>query len=161
WRSCVNREVGALSPPGRQAPIPRTVAPPAPYRPPPSRNAPPVTTPAAVSLPDWQGPRPPMPSSSAMQDLSPQEIFRTVEPSVYIIRAARTAEEIDQDEGTLGSAVAISTDMALTNCHVIENQSVIRVGATKQVSMPATVARADRRGDRCLLKVDGKLHPVS
>jgi S1-C subfamily serine protease len=102
-----------------------------------------------------------MPANYTEQELTPQEIFHLVAPSVYLVIAGRTAEDIDQGEGFLGSAVAISPDTALTNCHVIESQSVIRVVATKQKPLVATVAHADRRGDRCFLKVEGKISPIS
>jgi S1-C subfamily serine protease len=101
-----------------------------------------------------------MPANYATRDLTAHEIFRIVEPSVYLVRIGRTAEEIDRGEGFLGSTVAVSEDTALTNCHVIEGQAVIRVVAG-QKQLAATVALADRSSDRCFLKVEGKLVPIS
>jgi Trypsin-like peptidase domain/Trypsin len=110
-----------------------------------------------IRLPGWTGERPPMPVNYAAQDLSAQEIFRTVAPSVYLIVAGRTRE------ANIGSAVAVAADTALTNCHVIENQASIMVldEATKQ-PLKANVSSADRSSDRCFLKVDGgSLNPIA
>ena len=102
-----------------------------------------------------------MPSEHADQDLTAQDVFRLVAPSVYVVRAGRTEEDIERGQAYLGSAVAISSDTALTNCHVIGKQSVIRVIVSKDKSLPANVAHADQRTDRCLLKAGGKLNPIS
>jgi S1-C subfamily serine protease len=110
-----------------------------------------------IRLPGWSGKRPPMPVNYVSQDLSAQEIFRIVAPSVYLIMAGRARE------ANIGSAVAVAADTALTNCHVIENQALIMVldEATTQ-PLKAGVSSADRSSDRCFLKVDGgSLNPIA
>ena len=102
-----------------------------------------------------------MPANYSARELTPQEIFRAVSPSVYLVVAAQTTGAIGGGETHIGSAVAISDDKALTNCHVIENQPVIRIVETKQKVLKATVERADRATDRCFLKVEGRLNPIS
>lgn len=52
---------------------------------------------------------------------------------------------------SIGSAVAVSPDTLLTNCHLVrdtDNLTLLRVGR----SMPARVVAADPEGDRCVLK---------
>ena len=110
-----------------------------------------------IRLPGWTGKRPPMPVNYASQDFNAQEIFRIVAPSVYFIVAGTTRE------ASIGSAVAVAADTALTNGHVIENQTLIMVldEATKE-PLKASVSSADRSSDRCFLKVDGgSLNPIA
>jgi S1-C subfamily serine protease len=102
-----------------------------------------------------------MPVNYVTKELTPQEIFRIVSPSVYVVRSGSTEFAIEEGEGFLGSAVAISRDVALTNCHVIENQPVIRIVDNNRKPMIAVLAQADKRSDRCLLRVDGVLNPVT
>jgi S1-C subfamily serine protease len=110
-----------------------------------------------IRLPGWwTGKRPPMPMNYASQDFNAQEIFRIVAPSVYFIVSGTTRE------ASIGSAVAVAADTALTNCHVIENQALIMVldeGTTERLK--ARVSNADRSSDRCFLKIDGSLNPIA
>jgi S1-C subfamily serine protease len=98
-----------------------------------------------------------MPVNYVAQDLNAKEIFRVVAPSVYLIIAGRTRE------ANIGSAVAVATDTALTNCHVIENQPLIMVlDETTTQPLKASVSSADRSSDRCFLKVEGgSLNPIA
>jgi hypothetical protein len=110
----------------------------------------------------WEGPRPPMPTSYANRELTPQEIFRAVAPSVYLVIAGRSVDAIRQGDGVLGSAVAVSADSAITNCHVIENLEVITlVDESADKYFKARAALAHRPTDRCFLKVDGTLNPIA
>jgi Trypsin-like peptidase domain/Trypsin len=113
-----------------------------------------------IRLPGWTGERPPMPVNYVAQDLSAQEIFRIVGPSVYLIIAGgRTLDA----NAKIGSAVAVAADTALTNCHVVENETLIMVldEATTQ-PLKTSVSSADRSSDRCFLKVDGSsLNPIA
>ncbi len=123
------------------------------------RSSPPART--AVRLPAWDGKRPSMPTQYWAQDLSAQEIFRAVGPSVYLITAS-TPEAIKRGDAYIGSAVAISSDTALTNCHIVENQTLITIldEETRQ-PLKSNVSAADQSTDRCFLKVEGKLNPIS
>jgi hypothetical protein len=93
-----------------------------------------------IRLPGWwTGKRPPMSMNYASQDFNAQEIFRIVAPSVYFIVAGTTRE------ASIGSAVAVAADTALTNCHVIENQKLITVlDEAMTQPMKASVSNADR-----------------
>jgi Trypsin-like peptidase domain len=161
WRSCVSGALAALSS-QEHAPAPRSRTSTDPEQVQPFRSEErPASRSFAIGLPEWEGDRPPMPSEHVGQDLTPQDVFRLVAPSVYVVRAGRTAKEIEKGQAYLGSAVAISSDTALTNCHVIGDRSLIRVVASQDKTWPATVAHADQHSDRCLLKVGGKLNPIS
>jgi S1-C subfamily serine protease len=63
---------------------------------------------------------------------------------------------------SIGSAVAISADSALTNCHVVSGQPFIElVDETTDQLLTASIARADQTSDRCFLRVQGKLNPIA
>jgi S1-C subfamily serine protease len=123
---------------------------------------PPTPAQNAIRLPPWATKRPTMPSNYGSEDLSAQQVFRTVASSVYLIIAGQTAEAINGGDGYIGSAVAISPDTALTNCHIVENQKYIAVldEATTQ-PLKSVVASADQSSDRCFLRVQGKLNSIA
>jgi S1-C subfamily serine protease len=59
-----------------------------------------------------------------------------------------------------GSAVAVSPREAITNCHVISQGKLITL-SNGTATLHAEVSAADRRSDRCYLKVvGGTLEPV-
>ena len=101
-----------------------------------------------------------MPVLYGKQELSAQEIFRVVSPSVYLVVAVRSHDSIKAGEGSLGTAVAIARDQALTNCHVIEGQALIALLDGASV-LKAVVNRGHKESDRCYLKVEGTLRPIA
>jgi S1-C subfamily serine protease len=103
-----------------------------------------------------------MPEHHGAQSLDAKQVFLAVAPSVYLVVAGRTTEAISRREGVLGSAVAISVDHAITNCHVVQNQPVITViDEARSYVLRATVVRAHQSTDRCFIRVDGRLQPIS
>ncbi|HEY1243788.1 MAG TPA: serine protease [Hyphomicrobiaceae bacterium] len=98
-------------------------------------------------------------------ELPPTAIFKAVAPSVYIVKAAETAETIDSASGATGTAVAVSGNVALTNCHIIKGYAAIMIYPPEKrgsTSLPlrATPLKADLQTDRCLLSVSGGLEPI-
>lgn len=96
--------------------------------------------------PEEPKPRPP----SKPESLSPQSLFARVSPSVFVVRATGQ----DQGEVMQGSAVAVAADRVATNCHVVKYSPRIRV-SRGETSWNATLLRADRQHDLCLLDVPG------
>jgi S1-C subfamily serine protease len=94
------------------------------------------------------------------QTLSPQEIYRRVAPSVYLVVAGQHTSESDLSDLTLGSAVAISEHLALTNCHVLENGTFITIWDGDK-GLHASLRFADIAQDRCVLEADGALRPIA
>lgn len=83
------------------------------------------------------------------EPLRPEEVFERVSPAVWVVRVPRAQ----------GSAVAISPDELLTNCHVVgkEPTAIIeREGDRRE----ATVVAANERADRCVLRIAGKAGPL-
>jgi S1-C subfamily serine protease len=118
-----------------------------------------------VAVPDginWQH-RPPM-SEEIPTDrkLSTQELFKQVSRSVLWVES-EAHDWAGTENVRYGSAVAISEDQVLTNCHVVgTGKEAIHVGDDKQdVTEDVELAAADFDADRCVLHVRGlKLQPV-
>jgi serine protease Do len=101
-------------------------------------------------LPTWTVAAP-KPSGVMSRTLTPVQLFDKVSPAVYAVMMAGRFR---------GSAVAVSSREAITNCHV-----VARAGAIVLVNAAAThnaaLVAADSATDRCYLRVqDGELEPV-
>ncbi len=123
------------------------------------RSGGPMPIPTA-SWPSAQQQRAPMPVASTRgEPLSAQELFRLAAPSVYLVWV---------DQGTrfpvrmfaMGSAVAISHDTLVTNCHVVRGAYRIELRKGRTIH-DATILNGDPRSDRCLLRVNNvQLRPV-
>jgi S1-C subfamily serine protease len=108
------------------------------------------------TLPAWSVPTP-KPSSVLNSTLTPSQLFKKVSPAVYAVDVLgqATGQVVSQ-----GSAVAVSTKEAVTNCHVIADAKAIML-ANATTTLRAKVVSADRATDRCYLRVlDGALEPV-
>src|SRR5262245_59064870 len=75
------------------------------------------------TVPTWTVVKPSKPSQVSRTPLTPSDLFAKVAPSVYVVRATR---EINPSV-LQGSAVAISTSEAITNCHVVIHAKSITV----------------------------------
>src|ERR1700752_51829 len=88
------------------------------------------------------------------QPLSPVEVFQKVSPSVFVV------EVVDENGKTLvlGSAVAVAPDFLITNCHVIQNGSSVKVSRGKE-NWSARLIQASPDHDLCGLrpKADGQI----
>lgn len=132
-----------------------------------SRDTPPMGVPyETVSVPDvirWSDP-PEMPAERPPQGkLSTQDLFRLAAPSVYWLVAGPWPAAGKSAGTTYGSAVAISEDMAITNCHVLGRagqEATIGSGDQEEVARAEVVAM-NLELDRCVLLVrDLRLRPV-
>ena len=85
------------------------------------------------------------------KELSAQDVFRKVKHSVFVVVAAHNRADLHQLDAMLGSAVAISDHLLLTNCHVVKDRSIIKIGQEDLVNS-ATLVGADYKTDRCVLK---------
>src|SRR4029450_12766183 len=107
-------------------------------------------------LPPWTIPLP-KPARVLKDALLPTELFKKVSPAVYAVLGERGAQEVTSQ----GSAVAVSSKEAITNCHVVAQAKVITL-AKAGTTIRAEVIAADRKTDRCYLRVlDGELEPVA
>jgi len=88
------------------------------------------------------------------QPLSPVELFQRVSPSVFVVEA------LDEDGKTLmlGSGVAMARDFLITNCHVVQGGSSLRVSRGKE-HWTATLIQAAPNHDLCGLRPSGLTLP--
>jgi len=109
------------------------------------------------NLPAWRVPLP-KPSRVLQSTLTPSQLFTKVSPAIYSLAAEGPPP---RHLISHGSAVAVSSKEAITNCHVVAHaKSIILANAAR--TLKAEVVSADPSTDRCYLKVlDGELEPVS
>ena len=79
-------------------------------------------------------------------DLRADEVFEKAAGAVYKVRADRR----------VGSAVAISEDELLTNCHVVGDLDQVRIARAKD-ELDAKVVSRNAGADRCVLRAAAKL----
>ncbi|MGE3541007.1 MAG: S1C family serine protease [Candidatus Tectimicrobiota bacterium] len=92
---------------------------------------------------------------------SPQELYETLNKSVWTVIAAASASTLERGgQVSQGSAVAVSQDTLLTNCHVVQGRPYIVVRQMK-TEYKASVVSGDVTHDRCVLALDVQvLEPV-
>src|SRR6516162_1739313 len=105
-------------------------------------------------LPPWNVPLP-RPSGVLQYALPPPLLFKAASPAVYAVLGESAALATSQ-----GSAVAVSSKEAITNCHVVANAKGITL-VNAAAKHKAEVIAADPSKDRCYLRVqEGELVPV-
>jgi S1-C subfamily serine protease len=114
---------------------------------------PPVVQAAAVILPSPGTILPARPEHVADKALTPAELFKKVERSVFIVLVTSTLADGRAGQGGQGSAVAISEHLLLTNCHVVKNRPIIKILQDQRaIIADATVVAADDATDRCVIE---------
>jgi S1-C subfamily serine protease len=91
--------------------------------------------------------------------LEPDELFRRTSGAVWMVISGGDVRGKTNDNGRLGSAVAISRRLLLTNCHVlgtVDSIKLVRGGLTTK----ARLFSADQKTDRCILTVDTEVDEV-
>jgi serine protease Do len=101
-------------------------------------------------LPAWTVPAP-KPTAVLGRALTPVQLFGKVGASIYAVMVS---------EHFRGSAIAVSSHYAITNCHVVgPDASIVLANAT--ATYRAELVSSDRATDRCYLRVqEGELKPV-
>ena len=91
------------------------------------------------------------PSAVLRRALTPVQLFGKVSASIYAVMVSGYFR---------GSAIAVTSHEAITNCHVVSDaESIVVANAT--TTYRAEIVAADRATDRCYLRVqDGQLKPV-
>src|SRR5262249_23021633 len=83
--------------------------------------------------------------------LTPPDIERVARQAVHLLWVDATDKETWT---SIGSAVAVSRDTLLTNCHVVRAARRIWMRQGSR-SAPATLLAANDETDRCLIRVEG------
>jgi serine protease Do len=88
--------------------------------------------------------------------LDPEELFRQMSTTVWTVISEKRNWQKGEHPGSLGSAVAISRDMLLTNCHVVKDSQTIQL-LQRSSRITAKVISADEKTDRCVLLASTEL----
>ena len=102
-----------------------------------------------------------MPSANSGPILSAVDLFKQTAPSIYLIVAAKDDAAFRERKGIYeGSAVAITPNLALTNCHIVKGRSKLILIQKKQKDTAIVVA-SDPRTDRCIIQTEHmQLRPI-
>jgi hypothetical protein len=85
------------------------------------------------------------------ENLTPSEIFSLINPSIWTVVSASTIENLkSMNNISLGSAIAISKNMLLTNYHVIDERPYVLIKHGEQFA-EAVIYAGDKQSDRCIL----------
>jgi len=120
-----------------------------------------------VQVPDsipWK-PRPDLPAELADgSGGSTQDLFKKASQAIYLVLGRATGGVRDEEPVVVGSAVAISESLLLTNCHVTAaagRDLYIGLGTTDKLVRAEIVAQ-NQMADRCVVGVsEVHLHPVA
>jgi S1-C subfamily serine protease len=89
--------------------------------------------------------------------LSPARLFELTSSSVYFVDAHSDGSTY----ASIGSAVAVSDTLMLTNCHIIAQAQEVLISETKSASWTASLRYADRKTDRCVLESSRRVMPIA
>jgi hypothetical protein len=128
YNRCLRDQLAALSQGPNPALTPSRPTLGTPVHPPPTSQYEKAIAPQpAFAWPNWAGGvsavqlRPP-----ARTNLEPAEVFKKVAPSVYAVLASASREQmLSGNDVSQGSAVAVSQQELITNCHVVEGTTFI------------------------------------
>ena len=93
------------------------------------------------------------PDRLGTKPLSPEDLFKKVERSVFVVLATQSEAELRVRNVMQGSAIAISDHLLLTNCHVVKDRAIIKLWQDGKRADAKLVA-GDEKTDRCLLRAD-------
>jgi S1-C subfamily serine protease len=101
-----------------------------------------------------------MPSQTRSGATPPDALFSVLEKSVYVLLSGPSVQSLKAGAGKQGSAVAVSSSIALTNCHVLQGNRV-HLLVKNRTLFAATLLYGDERSDRCAVEVkSGSLSPI-
>lgn len=102
------------------------------------------------------------PSNGYSEEMSPVELFAKISPSVYTLIALRK-EDLVKDKkkkfSSQGSAVSVTSKLALTNCHVIDGMDLLGSKIGDDV-VGFNKISGDNETDLCVLHAGATLSPV-
>jgi S1-C subfamily serine protease len=102
----------------------------------------------------------PMPVSISTHTISPADLFERIKDGIWTVIAADSLASLRDNDAALGSAVAVSPNELLTNCHVVGNKPLIGLLQGKTV-LRARLSSSHTASDRCVLQVEAQLRPVA
>jgi len=118
-----------------------------------SGETPTITRVALSSLPKPYELLAKRPDHLASKPLSPEDLFKKVERSVFVVLATQSEAELRVRNVMQGSAIAVSDHLLLTNCHVVKDRAIIKLWQDGKRADAKLVA-GDEKTDRCILRTD-------
>lgn len=106
-----------------------------------------------AELPVPQKVLPKRPDHASGQPLSPADLFKKVERSVFLVAATPSLADAKARDIVFGSAIAVSDHLLLTNCHVVDGRDLIKIIQESTVTDAKLVAE-DLDADRCVIRAD-------
>jgi TPR repeat protein len=91
-----------------------------------------------------------------MRELSPVEIYQRHSQSVFKIEAGAGESE----DGSQGSAVAIGSNIVITNCHVTDGMKYYGILKDEKVNA-LTDFKSNKEADLCLYKTKERVNPIA
>ena len=90
------------------------------------------------------------------QELEPSALFDMVRKSVWVVMAANSKRDLDRKRNlSIGSGVAVSDNVIITNYHVVKGRLLIKVRQGGR-TLDAQVLSHDKKTDRCVLLISGQ-----
>jgi S1-C subfamily serine protease len=105
--------------------------------------------------------KPSMPSAVLERVMTPEEVYKAVAPSVYLVVGSTSLVKLRTGEGVLGSAVAVAPHVAITNCHLVKDQKLLALANEKDEVFIASVLTEDEATDRCFVSVKENLTGIT
>lgn len=103
----------------------------------------------ASSLPTWTKLDDSLAGTPGKSILESDKLFRKMSKTVWIVISEKDLQG-KTSSGSLGSAVAISPRLLLTNCHIVKDSQTIRL-IQGNATLACKVVAADELTDRCVL----------
>lgn len=92
----------------------------------------------------------------AMRELSPVEIYQRHSQSVFKIEAGTDGSE----DGSQGSAVAIGSNMVITNCHVTDGMKYYGILKDEKINTLIDF-KSNKEADLCIYKTKERVNPIA
>ncbi len=157
----IRQQIARLDRPAEPPPAPAAaaVAPSAPRA-----TAPPPTVSPRTAWPSWSSGISDLPPGTLSKTLEGPALWKEVGNSVYSLVTAGDATQLKPEAAEFqGSAVAVSSNLLLTNCDVLENQGSTGLYQNgKLLTTTVRLIKSKRSAGLCVLEAGGvKLQPVN
>lgn len=111
--------------------------------------------PNSQKLYGYQKPR--VEKKSLSIQLNPREIYARRNSSVYYLTAARSELASSRNKTSTGTAIAISPNLLITNCHILEDRPIIKIMLPDGSDDRVKLVSGDFDKDVCLIRYTGVL----
>lgn len=104
-----------------------------------------LITRAAIDEPPWTPLDIALPPAKTLEKLTPSEVFKRAESTVWMVVV------LSDNSNTQGSAVAVTHDRLVTNCHIFQRPGKLLI-IKDEIKIEAKLIARHKATDRCLLQ---------